>query len=129
MSHSLLKFSLLLLTVPAFMAGDCENKKEKLTNEKKDTTAIPVCVKKILDEAAKEIPANLPLQVDEYSFRGKTVFLFTADCCDFYNVVYSDSCVKICAPSGGITGKGDGQCPEFSKEARHVKLIWKKEQK
>lgn len=108
------------------MAGDCGSKKEKLANEKKDTIAIPVCVKKILDEAAKEIPPNLPLQVDEYSFRGKTVYLFTADCCDFYNIVYSDSCVQICAPGGGITGKGDGQCPDFVKEAKHIKLLWKK---
>jgi len=33
----------------------------------------------------------------------------------------------LCAPSGGITGKGDGKCPDFNEKAGEGKLIWKKE--
>jgi hypothetical protein len=31
----------------------------------------------------------------------------------------------ICSPTGGITGKGDGKCEDFSTKAKHIKLIWK----
>lgn len=79
----------------------------------------------MIDDGLKEIPPSSPVQIDEYIYNGKAVYLFTAPCCDQFNVLYNDSCKKICSPSGGITGKGDGKCDDFSKTARHVKLIWK----
>ena len=129
-NQSIMKYALLLLVFPALMAGDCGNKKDKngdSVNPKEDTSAVPACVKKLLDDAAKDTPPTLPIQIDEYSYKGKRVYLVTADCCDFYNVVYDENCGRICAPSGGIAGTGDGQCPDFSKEAKHVRLVWKKD--
>lgn len=125
-----MKYILLLLAFPALMASDCGNKKDKnddSANSKEDTSAVPACVKKLLDDAAKDTPPTLPIQIDEYSYKDKTVYLVTADCCDFYNIVYDVNCEKICAPSGGIAGTGDGQCPDFSKEAKHIRLVWKKD--
>lgn len=108
-------------------ASECGKKKG--TDQKDDSVLIPECVQEMIDKAKNDTPPTTPLQVDEYAFNGKTVFLFTADCCDFYNVVYDAECKEICAPSGGITGKGDGMCPGFSKEAKHIKTLWKKEEK
>ena len=87
--------------------------------------SIPVCVRKLIDEGNKEIPPNPPQQADEYFYNGKTVFLFTAQCCDQFNTLYDDSCKMICSPSGGITGRGDRKCEDFFKTAKHVKIIWK----
>lgn len=87
--------------------------------------SIPACVRKLIDDAGKEIPPNLPVQVDEYIYTGKKVFLFTAQCCDQFDVVYDESCKRICAPSGGITGKGDMTCNDFSEKAKFVKNVWK----
>jgi len=34
----------------------------------------------------------------------------------------------MCAPDGGITGKGDENCPEFSSEIKKT-LIWEDDRK
>ncbi len=119
-----MKYFLILLVFPFLSSSECGKKTNKMATE---TTmdSIPVCVRKMIDERNKEIPPNPPVQVDEYLYNGKTVFLFTAPCCDFYNTLYDDSCKMICSPTGGITGKGDGKCADFSKTAKHVNLIWK----
>ena len=130
-----MKFLLLLLIFPFLSASECSKKKKKpvvvttpdLVVIARDS--IPVCVRKMIDVQQKEIPPNAPVQIEEYVYKGKTVYLFTAQCCDQYNVLYDDSCKMICAPSGGFIGKGDGKCEDFLKMARLVKLIWKESPK
>jgi len=68
---------------------------------------------------------NPPAEVNEYLYKGKHVYLFSADCCDQYYELYDEDCKRICAPTGGITGHGDGQCSDFSATAQHVRLVWK----
>lgn len=123
-----MKYLLILLIFPFLSASECGKKK---ANSGGDVSrdSIPVCVRKILDEQNKEIPPNQPVQIDEYNYNGKTVYLFTAQCCDQYNVLYDDSCKMMCAPSGGIIGKGDGKCEGFTKEAKLIKTIWKEQAK
>jgi hypothetical protein len=86
---------------------------------------IPACVQQRIDEIKKEPVWNPPAEVNEYTYRGKQVFLFTSDCCDQYIMLYDSACNYICAPAGGYTGKGDGKCGDFYTEAKDVKLIWK----
>lgn len=101
-----------------------------LTSEKcndKATTGIPVCIQARID-SIKALPKwNPPAEVNQYTYKGKTVYLFSSDCCDFFNPLYDSSCNYICAPSGGITGKGDMQCMDFEKEAKFIRLVWKDE--
>jgi len=80
----------------------------------------PACVKKLI----KDDPQ--PVEVWRYQFEDQTVYLVVGDCCDQYNSVYDSNCNLICHPSGGITGNGDGQCPEFHDAATDGVLIWKK---
>jgi hypothetical protein len=121
-----MKLLLLLITIPFLTASDCGTKKEKTTTDNLiPSDSIPACVQRIIDDSKKEDPPMPPVQVDEYLYKGKKVYLFTAQCCDFYNMVYDDSCRNICAPTGGITGKGDGKCPDFDSTAKLVKNIWK----
>jgi hypothetical protein len=69
--------------------------------------------------------ANGTIKVDEYVYNNRRAFLFTAECCDHFNMLYDDSCKVICAASGGFTGQGDGKCDDFTKAAKFIKLIWK----
>jgi len=110
-----MKYLILLCVLPLISAGDC-NKKD----------SIPTCIQAIIDQGQKQSPPDGPVQIDEYRYKDKRVYLFTAPCCDQYNTLYDEECVSICAPSGGITGKGDGKCPDFTVTATHVKLVWKK---
>jgi hypothetical protein len=86
---------------------------------------LPQCVQQKIDAIKAEPKWNPPAQVDEYSYKGKTVFLFSSDCCDAYNTAYDNDCNPVCAPSGGITGAGDRKCEDFNTTAKHVRLVWK----
>ncbi len=86
---------------------------------------LPACVNQQIEAIKRQPQWNPPAQVDEYSYNNKTVYLFSADCCDQYNAVYDEGCKVVCAPSGGLTGKGDGRCKDFFDVAKHVRLVWK----
>jgi hypothetical protein len=83
---------------------------------------LPSCVKDLIRSKPSQ-----PLEVWQYQYQNETVYLTIPDCCDQYVSVYSSQCVMICAPSGGITGRGDGKCPDFYKDANQGELIWKAE--
>jgi len=94
-------------------------------NCNKQKSSIPSCIQQKID-AIKALPKwNPPAEVKEYIYQGKHVYLFSADCCDQFNPLYDSDCTYICAPSGGITGKGDMKCTDFSSVAQFVKLVWK----
>lgn len=67
-----------------------------------------------------------PIAINEYSYRGKKVFLYSADCCDQFDIVIDENCQTICAPSGGFEGSGDHRCDSFFAESKLVRNIWKK---
>jgi hypothetical protein len=74
----------------------------------------------------KKTMENPPVQIDEYLYNTKKVYLYTADCCDQFNTLYDELCKSICSPSGGMEGGGDHKCEDFFEKAKHVKLIWKR---
>lgn len=93
----------------------------------KSNTKLPACIQQKIEQIKKEPKWNPPAEVREYEFQGKRVFLFSSNCCDQYNVVYDENCNYICAPSGGLTGKGDRKCEDFGAKAKEVGLVWKDE--
>ena len=128
-----MKYLLLLLIGPVMMSETCKKKKTaEDSKEELPTTriaVIPACIQQRIDSIKKEPKWNPPAEVNEYTYKGKTVYLFSSPCCDFFNPVYGDDCNYVCAPSGGFTGKGDGKCEDFNSTAKHVRLIWKDERK
>ena len=88
---------------------------------------IPACIQQRIEEIKKETVWNPPAEVYEYEYNGKTVFYISSDCCDHFNTVIDENCNPVCAPSGGITGKGDGKCPDFNSMAKKVRVVWKDE--
>jgi len=125
-----MKYLLILLVFPILSATECGDKKATTANGvETPKDSIPPCVMKLIDDAVKATPSSTPTRVDEYLYNGKTVYLFTAPCCDQYNTLYSETCIPVCAPTGGFTGKGDGKCPDFVSTAKFVKLIWQKPDK
>lgn len=87
--------------------------------------SIPPCIQEKIDGIKKQLRWNPPAEVNEYSYNGKRVFLFSADCCDQYHELVDENCNYLCAPSGGLTGKGDRKCEDFNAKATFVKLVWK----
>jgi hypothetical protein len=63
--------------------------------------------------------------VETYSYKDKQVYYLLADCCDRFNEVLNENGDFICAPTGGISGKGNYQCPDFLSEAQAKRVIYK----
>jgi hypothetical protein len=113
-----MKYILIILAIS--ILNKCNDKAGDKTGN-----GMPSCVQKKIDQIKKEPVWNPPAEVNEYTYQDKQVFLFTSNCCDQYIMLYDGSCNYICAPSGGITGKGDGKCNDFYNTAKLVRLVWK----
>ncbi len=68
---------------------------------------------------------NPPGIIVRYTYKGIAAYSIPSGCCDQFGYLYSASGAQICAPSGGISGRGDGRCPDFAAEARDQKVIWR----
>lgn len=86
---------------------------------------VPSCIQQKITEIKAQAKWNPPAEINEYEYNGKKVFLVTADCCDQFITLVDENCNYICAPSGGITGSGDGKCKDFYQKAKHIRLVWK----
>lgn len=70
--------------------------------------------------------ANPPELVASYTYQGRLVYYVSPRCCDQYSVVYDSTGAELCAPDGGITGRGDGRCPEFIARRTNEKILWRR---
>jgi hypothetical protein len=86
---------------------------------------LPQCILKKIDSIKNEQVWNPPAEIHEYKIENRLVYAISADCCDRFTTVVDANCNYVCAPSGGFTGRGDGKCPDFFKNAKHVRLAWK----
>lgn len=68
--------------------------------------------------------SSAPDAVYRYEYNGQTVYYFQARCCDRFNVAYDMEGQALCAPDGGVTGRGDGKCPDFKKTAIGGAVVW-----
>jgi hypothetical protein len=71
-----------------------------------------------------DAPPNSENKIYTFTFDGETVVYIPARCCDIPSEVYDLDCNFVCSPDGGITGSGDGNCPNFFEEATNEELIW-----
>jgi hypothetical protein len=129
-----MKYIFFVLLMPFLANTDCKNKQsQKAATHNSDTTALsaaqvltqglPKCIDSIISKAANEQPPIKAEKVELYEWQGKQVYLVSWQCCDFFNEVFDANCKRICAPTGGITGKGDGNCADFLKSAKLIKQL------
>ncbi|WP_245705946.1 DUF6970 domain-containing protein [Catalinimonas alkaloidigena] len=84
----------------------------------------PACVQAKIQEILREDVWNPPAKVYRYTYRGQTVYFIPQRCCDIPSVLLDENCTPLCAPDGGFTGKGDGQCADFFETRTDEALIW-----
>lgn len=84
----------------------------------------PDCVREKISEIASEDVWNPPAKIYSYSYNGSRVYFIPQRCCDIYSQLLDENCNLICAPDGGITGTGDGQCPDFLDARKDETLVW-----
>jgi Domain of unknown function (DUF6970) len=84
----------------------------------------PAWVDKLIKQYESDPVGNPPLSIWRYGYNGQVVYFVPAHCCDITSVVYDAQGNVLCAPDGGITGKGDGRCPDFFSQRTNEQLIW-----
>jgi hypothetical protein len=89
-----------------------------------DTTARPVWLQKRIDAVLAERKRNPLTHIYQYQYGGQTVYYISAPCCDQYSELFDRKGKLVCNPDGGMTGKGDGRCPDFNKKKANEKLVW-----
>lgn len=70
--------------------------------------------------------ANPPDLVASYTYQGRLVYYVSPRCCDQYGLLFDSTGTELCAPDGGITGRGDGRCPEFIAQRSNEKILWRR---
>lgn len=91
-----------------------------------DTSRIHPCVQEKINFLEARGAAADTTAIIQFYYNGQLVYLYFTECCDQYNVLYDSSCQMICLPTGGLSGGGDGSCPDFTDRAVYIKKIWQK---
>lgn len=112
---------IILLVAVIILTSNCKS------SENEDNHLPPCIENKIAEILANEV-SNPPTEVWKWDVDDKTYYYITSDCCDQFNILYSENCEMICAPDGGFTGEGDGKCPEFKGEIIKM-LVWQDSRK
>ncbi len=68
--------------------------------------------------------ANPPHRIQSYRYRDQTVYYVPPSCCDQPSTLYDAKGEVICAPDGGMTGRGDGRCADFYQQRSDELLVW-----
>lgn len=84
----------------------------------------PKWVTEMIDSFENKVKHSVGASISKYAFDGDIVYYVLMPCCDQFNELYSESGDLLCYPDGGITGKGDGKCPEFDSGAELLETIW-----
>ena len=87
------------------------------------------CIKDKIEEIKRQAIWNPPAKIYSYRYKGETVYYIPQRCCDIMSILYDKNCNIICSPDGGISGKGDGQCPDFFTSRTDEKLLWEDNRK
>lgn len=110
-----MKNSIVLLGLLSFLFLGCSKSK---------IIEVPKCIEDKIKQIQTEPVRNPAAEVWLWEVDGESYFFITADCCDQFNPLYDSDCNWVCSPSGGFSGMGSGDCPEFSGTIEKT-LIWK----
>jgi len=111
-----MKAHFLILTAVVILLAGCSQDTQ---------TGNPAWVDKLIKQFESAPVGNPPLSVWSYDYYGQVVYFVPAHCCDITSIIYDANGNYLCAPDGGITGKGDGKCPDFFSERSNEQMIWK----
>jgi len=67
--------------------------------------------------------------VDLYNYKGQKIYLLRGFGPGMFDVAYDANGKKIGAPTGGLTGQGDGTMPDWPTEARFIRNLYTKKHK
>src|SRR5690606_36486128 len=94
---------------------------EVVSNKNNDQ---PQWLTALIQELKQEAPANPPAKIYRYTYNNQEVYYLTGRCCDIPSKLFDKDGNQLCQPDGGITGRGDGRCPDFFEKRQNETIIW-----
>ncbi|MDX5348112.1 MAG: hypothetical protein LPJ89_01405 [Hymenobacteraceae bacterium] len=122
--HTKLYIGLVSLLLLGFCSCGSSSKTSRNIEKRQEVQQHPTWMNKLIAGILEEKPANPPAKIYSYTYQGQEVFYLTGHCCDVPATLYNAQGQVLCLPDGGITGKGDGRCPDFHSTKTNEKLIW-----
>ena len=116
-----MRYTLALFVLLAFSA--CT--KTCVEKEGEDNSTTPACILAKIENLKNQPKGNPAYSVYEYTYKGKKVYYFPAQCCDQFSDLYDANCNLLCHPDGGIGGGGNAACTDFFSTRTDEVLIWK----
>ena len=110
----------LVLTTLAIGAAGCSS-----SSSPSEPTGAPPWLQALIAQIEREPVTNPPSAIFRYRYQNRPVYFRPARCCDIPSDLYDDAGRLICHPDGGITGRGDGRCPDFFTARSDEQLIWR----
>ncbi len=106
---------LILVLLPYFQ---CSDPASPLDDE-------PGWVREMIREFQVAPVGNPPQSIWKSQFNGQTTYYVPPQCCDQFGILYDAGGTILCFPDGGISGTGDGHCPDYFPKRTNVELVWK----
>ena len=106
---------IIIITVLIIFNRCCDN--HELDSE------IPSCIDDKIEIFKTIAVQKPPAKIWKWEVDGQTYYYIPSECCDQFNFLYDDNCIKVCAPDGGFSGAGDGNCPDFQGTIERT-LVW-----
>ena len=120
-----MKKLILVVAISFILVAGCSNPTQIETPQPASTQIeAPQWVDQLIENFNAEPVGNPPQSIWRYEYKGQVVYYVPAQCCDMFSTLYDASGIVICAPNGGIDGKGDGRCEEFLSKRTREQLIW-----
>jgi len=113
-----MKTTLIMTISILFILVACSGSRATSTPENLDW------VNKLITQFQAAPVGNPPQTIWKYNYQGSTVYYIPPQCCDQMGKLYDVGGTWICAPDGGLTGRGDGKCPDFFRLSSNQVLIW-----
>lgn len=84
----------------------------------------PPFVTQLIARLEAEPTSNPPGSIWRYNYKGRVVFYVPPSCCDVASELYDGDGSLICGPDGGLSGDGDGKCPDFFELRTDELRVW-----
>lgn len=87
--------------------------------------APPAFVAHLIVQMEEAPVSNPPASIWQYRYRQRKVFYVPPVCCDVPSTLYDADGNRLCSPDGGLTGRGDGRCPDFFETRSDELRVWR----
>jgi hypothetical protein len=88
----------------------------------------PRWLQRLITRLQSEPVRNPPVKILRYTYSRRPYYYVPPAAGDQFSALYNAAGKEVCAPDGGLTGKGDGKCPSFVRKMLSsrvpAKVIW-----